>query len=388
MPGPVRAPLPSVTLRWSRYEGAHSPTRAPEGSQAPLRLPPSPPPPPPGPSPPPPSPPAEPLTPPCRMPASSRCLSPARGGLPAAHPCVCQTGHRRLRQPPRAVAPPPPVPAASPPLPPACPKLPPPSPPPLAPACQHHQLRSPPPAPPASARRRPRNAAPAIRRRAATTYSPAPRRCCCSCPPPSPASTTAPRPARRPPHCRGPTRARRPDACAPRLLSSPVTLPCPSRPWPGRGPSCPGLTLRELLQKSAGPRPTRGPSPYHRRGAYARRLGAPRPARDSRVVWSCLLFSVALGLSARPLPRLPPARAFFESTFRSIVLCALAAGAHGPTRCSRSRCSRSRGRAGGLACTTSAGNHCQPTSCAPPPVQPHTWLVADGDVVIPPEALC
>ena len=93
MPGPVRAPLPSVTLRRSRYEGAHSPTRAPEGSQALLRLPPSPPPPPPAPAPPPPSPPAEPLTPPCRMPASSRCLSPARGGLPAAHPCVCQTGH-------------------------------------------------------------------------------------------------------------------------------------------------------------------------------------------------------------------------------------------------------------------------------------------------------
>ena len=40
--GPVRAPLASVTLRRSRYEGAHSPTRAPEGSQALLRLPPSP----------------------------------------------------------------------------------------------------------------------------------------------------------------------------------------------------------------------------------------------------------------------------------------------------------------------------------------------------------
>jgi hypothetical protein len=96
-----------------------APARAPDGSQALLRLPPSTPPPPPGPSPPPPSPPAEPLTPLCRMPASSRCLSPARGGLPAAHPCVCQTGHRRLRQPPRAVAPPPP--------------------------CRHHLLARPPP---------------------------------------------------------------------------------------------------------------------------------------------------------------------------------------------------------------------------------------------------
>ena len=346
MPGPVRAPLPSVTLRRSRYEGAHSPTRAPEGSQAPLRLPPSPPPPPPGPSPPPPSPPAEPLTPPCRMPASSRCLSPARGGLPAAHPCVCQTGHRRLRQPPRAVAPPPPVPAASPPLPPACPKLPPPSPPPLAPACQHHPLRSPPPAPPrlrppASARRRPPPPP------SAAVLPPPPTR-------PHPAAAAAVARLRRPPRppplarpvahrpaaarrARGVRPRARRDSSRPGMLLRDGTPPCPSRPWPGRGPSCPGRTLRELLQKSAGPRPTRGPSPYHRRGAYARRLGAPRPARDSRVVWSCLLFSVALVLSARPLPRLPPARAFFESTFRSIVLCALAAGAHGPTRCS-ARC--------------------------------------------------
>ena len=91
-------------------------------------------------------------------------------------------------------------------------------------------------------------------------------------PPPSPASTTAPRPARRPLHCRGPTRARCPDACAPRLLSSPacccatVTPPCPSRPWPGRGPSCPGRTRRESCRKS---RPAHAqpaaPSPYHRR---------------------------------------------------------------------------------------------------------------------------
>ena len=277
MPGPVRAPLPSVTLRRSRYEGAHSPTRAPEGSQAPLRLPPSPPPPPPGPSPPPPSPPAEPLTPPCLMPASSRCRSPARGGWPAAHPCVCQTGHRRLRQPPRAVAPPPPVPAASPPLPPACPKLPPPSPPPLAPACQHHQLRSPPPAPPrlrpppllaaALGTPPPPSAAvpPPPTRPPAAAAAAAARRL-------SPASTTAPRPARRPLHCRGPTRARCPDACAPRLLSSPacccatVTPPCPSRPWPGRGPSCPDRTRRESCRKSrsAHAQPA-APSPYHRR---------------------------------------------------------------------------------------------------------------------------
>ena len=131
--------------------------------------------------------------------------------------------------------------------------------------CQHqphHSLRSPPPVPPRLRPPRlcsPAPSAPAIRRRAATTpYSPAPHRRRCCCPPPSPASTTAPRPARRPPHCRGPTRARRPDACAPLLLSSPVTLPCPSRPWPGQGPSCPGRTLL-VSQKLAGPCPTRGP---------------------------------------------------------------------------------------------------------------------------------
>ena len=275
-------------------------------------------------------------------PAGACCLAAVAPRLPEAPPAVAAAARPRLPTPPAPIAP----------------------------------ASAPSPPPPASARRRPRNAAPAIRRRAATTYSPAPRRCCCSCPPPSPASTTAPRPARRPPHCRGPTRARRPDACAPRLLSSPVTLPCPSRPWPGRGPSCPGLTLRELLQKSAGPRPTRGPSPYHRRGAYARRLGAPRPARDSRVVWSCLLFSVALVLSARPLPRLPPARAFFESTFRSIVLCALAAGAHGPTRCS-ARCDARAVREGRRArprrATTASRSHARPRRS-----NPHTWLAAEG----------
>ena len=37
-----------------------------------------------------------------------------------------------------------------------------------------------------------------------------------------------------------------------------VTPPCPSRPWPGQGPSCPGRTLL-VSQKLAGPCPTRGP---------------------------------------------------------------------------------------------------------------------------------
>ena len=278
-------------------------------------------------------------------PAGACCLAAVAPRLPEAPPAVAVAARPRLPTPPAPIAP----------------------------------ASAPSPPPPASARRRPRNAAPAIRRRAATTYSPAPRRCCCSCPPLSPASTTAPRPARRPPHCYGPTRARRPDACALRLLSSPVTLPCPGRPWPGRSPSCPGLTLRESLQKSAGPRPTRGPSPYHRRGAYARRLGAPRPARDSRVVLSCLLFSsVALVSSARPLPRLPPARAFFESTFRSIVAVCTSCGRARPDEMLREV--RRAGRAGGPACTSSAGYHSQPISCAPPPVQPLTWLAAEGIV--------
>ena len=88
----------------------------------------------------------------------------------------------------------------------------------------------------------------------------------CSPRPPPPARPVAPRPAatRR--------RAWRAATCAPRLLSSPacccatVTPPCPCRPWPGRGPSCPGRTCRESCRKSqpAHAQPA-APSPYHRR---------------------------------------------------------------------------------------------------------------------------
>ena len=280
MPGPVRAPLPSVTLRRSRYEGAHSPTRAPEGSQAPLRLPPSPPPPPPGPSPPPPSPPAEPLTPPCRMPASSRCLSPARGGLPAAHPCVCQTGHRRLRQPPRAVAPPPPVPAASPPLPPACRRSSP----------RRRRRRSPPPANTTSSdrpRQRPLASAPRLcspppsERR--PRHPPPCRHHLLARPPPLllqlPASVA--RLDHRPPPGPSPPALPRPDAraapgrvrAATPLEPGDAALPQPSLarprpllPWPH--------APRELSQKSAGPRPTRGPVSLPQTRARVKAWGA------------------------------------------------------------------------------------------------------------------
>ena len=106
------------------------------------------------------------------------------------------------------------------------------------------------------------------------------RRRRCSCPPPPPASTTAPRPARRPPPCRGPTRARRPVACAPRLLSAwhaaarryaalpqpPLARPRPLLPWPH--------APRELSQKSAGPRPTRGPVSLPQTRARVKAWGA------------------------------------------------------------------------------------------------------------------
>jgi hypothetical protein len=251
-----------------------APARAPDGSQALLRLPPSTPPPPPGPSPPPPSPPAEPLTPLCRMPASSRCLSPARG-----HTYVC------VRQDTAAYASP-----LEPPHRPRRSLLP----------CR----RCPSPARSSPRRRRRRSPSPA--NTSPTTRSDRPRRCPLASappasarrrPPPPPSAAvlppppTRPHPAaaaavarlRRPPrppplarpvaHCpaaarraRGVRPRARRDSSRPGMLLRDGTPPCPSRPWPGRGPSCPGRTCRESCRKS---RPAHAqpaaPSPYHRR---------------------------------------------------------------------------------------------------------------------------